>query len=128
MPRRRRDDEVAERAGEVLDQQRERRREAAQRGAQTRRQREDGAQPQEEAGSSTQADVGRDGRAPKHEGMVTVAIRGPIAAKLRELAERHGMSLAKLVVDAVLVYDAEVRRGYVPGTRLAGDVAGPAQA
>jgi hypothetical protein len=51
--------------------------------------------------------------------MVTVAIRGPLAAKMRELAETTGMSLAKLLGDMVLVYEGEVDGGYEPGTSLA---------
>ena len=51
--------------------------------------------------------------------MVTVAIRGPLAEKMRELAESHGMSLAKLLMDAVLVYSEQMDAGYEPGTRLA---------
>jgi len=35
--------------------------------------------------------------------MLTVAIRGPLAVKMRELAESIGMSLAKLLGDMVCV-------------------------
>ena len=48
--------------------------------------------------------------------MLTVAIRGPLAAKMRELAESTGLSLAKLLGDMVLTYPGEVDAGYVPGT------------
>ena len=51
--------------------------------------------------------------------MLTVAIRGPLAAKMRELAETTGMSLAKLFGDMVLVYGGEMHDGYEPGTLLA---------
>jgi len=51
--------------------------------------------------------------------MLTVAIRGPLAAKMRELAEATGMSLAKLLGDMVLVYEGETQGGYEPGTSLA---------
>jgi hypothetical protein len=51
--------------------------------------------------------------------MLTVAIRGPLAAKMRELAETTGMSLAKLLGDMVLAYEGEVQGGYEPGTSLA---------
>jgi len=37
--------------------------------------------------------------------MLTVAIRGPLAAKMRELAESTGLSLAKVLGDMVLVYE-----------------------
>jgi hypothetical protein len=50
--------------------------------------------------------------------MLTVAVRGPIAEKMREMAERHGMSLAKLLQDAVLVLEARVAEGYEVGTAL----------
>jgi predicted transcriptional regulator len=51
--------------------------------------------------------------------MLTVAIRGPLAAKMRELAESTSMSLAKLLGDMVLSYESEVQGGYEPGTCLA---------
>ena len=47
--------------------------------------------------------------------MLTVAIRGLLAAKMRELAETAGMSLAKLLGDIVLVYEGEVDDGAVAG-------------
>ncbi len=124
MPRRRRDDEVAERAGEILDQQAERRREAAQRGAQTRRQRrehrEAEVRPQMESEAPTQANVAPNTRPRVHGEMVTVAVRGPIAAKMRGMAEQYGMSLAKLVKGMALVYEREVVGGYEAGTCLEG--------
>jgi hypothetical protein len=48
--------------------------------------------------------------------MLTVAIRGPLAAKMRGLADTTGMSLAKLLGDMVLVYEGQVQGGYAPGT------------
>jgi len=39
--------------------------------------------------------------------MVTVAIRGPLAPKMRQLAESTGMSLAKLLSDMVLLYGGQ---------------------
>jgi hypothetical protein len=51
--------------------------------------------------------------------MLTVAIRGPLAAKMRELAETTGMSLAKLLGDMLLAYEDQVQGGYEPGTCLA---------
>jgi hypothetical protein len=50
--------------------------------------------------------------------MLTVAIRGPLAAKMRQFVESTGMSLAKLLRDALLVYEGEVNAGYEPGTSL----------
>ena len=51
--------------------------------------------------------------------MLTVAIRGHFADRMRELADSHGMSLSKLLKDAVLVFEAQVAEGYEPGTSLA---------
>ena len=123
MPRRRRDEAVARRLGQRLADRDERRRQAAQRGAQTRRQRREQqqgeAQAQPAAERPTQAHVARHSRPRAHTDMVTVALRGPLAAKMRELAETTGMSLAKLLSDMVLVYEREVNAGYEPGTCLA---------
>jgi hypothetical protein len=51
--------------------------------------------------------------------MLTVAIRGHFAERMREMAERHGMSLSRLLRDAILVYGGQVDTGYEPGTALA---------
>jgi hypothetical protein len=51
--------------------------------------------------------------------MLTVAIRGPLAARMRQLAERTGLSLAKLLGDMVLTYSDQVDAGYEHGTSLA---------
>ena len=51
--------------------------------------------------------------------MLTVAVRGPVAAKMRQLAETTGISLAKLLGDMLLVYEAQMQDGYEPGTSLA---------
>ncbi|MFQ6134174.1 MAG: hypothetical protein ACE5R4_19175 [Armatimonadota bacterium] len=50
--------------------------------------------------------------------MLTVAIRGPFADRMRALAESTGMSLAKLLKDALLVYEERIEAGYEPGTSL----------
>ena len=50
---------------------------------------------------------------------MTVAIRGPLATKMRELAESNEMSLSKLLQDALLVYESDIAAGYEPGTSLA---------
>ena len=122
MPRRRRD-AVAERTEQRLAEQAERRREAAQRGAQTRRQRREQqqseAQPQPAAERRTQAPTTRRSRQRARPEMLTVAIRGSLAAKMRDLSETTGMSLAKLLQDSILVYGAQVDAGYEPGTALA---------
>jgi hypothetical protein len=51
--------------------------------------------------------------------MLTVAIRGHFAERMRKLAESHGMRLSKLLKDAILVYESQVDAEYEPGTRLA---------
>jgi len=123
MPRRSRRDAVAERVEARSAEQQERRREAAHRGAQTRRQRRQQqqaeAQPQPRAESRTQRHVTRRSRQRTHPDMVTIAVRGPLAAKMRQLAESTGMSLAKLLGDMVLVYDERGQGGYEPGASLA---------
>ena len=43
--------------------------------------------------------------------MLTVAIRGHFAERMREMAESHGMSLSKLLKDAILVYSDQVEAG-----------------
>jgi len=50
--------------------------------------------------------------------MLTLAIRGPLAGTMRELADRTGLNLAKLLGDMVLTYSGEVNAGYEPGTSL----------
>ena len=54
-----------------------------------------------------------------HGDMLTVAIRGALAEKMRALAETTGMSLAKLLGDMMLAYEGEVDGGYEAGTCLA---------
>ena len=124
MPRRSRRDAVAERTEQMLAEQAERRREAAQRGAETRRQRraaqQGEAHPQPAAESPTQAPTARRSRPRAHGSMLTVAIRGRFADRMRELAESHAMSLSRLLKDALLVYAVQVDAGYEPGTSLAG--------
>jgi hypothetical protein len=53
-----------------------------------------------------------------HADLLTVAIRGPFAEKMRELSESTRMSLAKLLKDALLVYEGSVAAGYEPGRNL----------
>jgi hypothetical protein len=120
MPRRRRDEAVEERAGQILAEQAQRRRRGAQQGAQTRRERratqaQDQAQPER----GTRRNVARQPRPRVHEDLLTVAFRGPLAGKFRELAQRHEMSLSKLLQDALLAWESSVAAGYQPGTALA---------
>ena len=125
MPRRNRRDAVAERTEQRLAEQAERRREAAQRGAQTRRsavadraQQQSEAQPQPAAERRTQAPTTRRSRPRAHGDMVTVALRGHFAERMRDLADSHAMSLSKLLRDALLVYEGGIAAGYEPGTSL----------
>ena len=51
--------------------------------------------------------------------MLTVPIRGNFAERMRELAESHGMSLSRVLKDAILVYAGDIASGYEAGTSLA---------
>jgi hypothetical protein len=53
-----------------------------------------------------------------HADLLTVAIRGHFAERMRALSESHGMSLAKLLKDILLVYKGQIDAGYEPGTSL----------
>ena len=53
-----------------------------------------------------------------HPNLLTVAIRGHFAARMRALSESTGMSLAKLLNDALLVYEGKIEAGYEPGLSL----------
>jgi len=122
MPRRSQREAVAERMEARLADQQERRRQAAQRSAQTRRQRREAqaaeAQPQAGVESRTQGHVARRPRQRVHADLMTVAIRGHFAERMRALAESTGMSLARLLKDALLVYERDMESGYEPGTSL----------
>ncbi len=122
MPRRRRDEAVAERAGQLLEERAQRRRRGAQQAAQTRR--GGGASAASEAQDQSpperrpRAHVARQERPRVHSDLLTVAYRGPLAGRFRELAQRSGLSLAKLLQDALLSYESQVAAGYQPGTAL----------
>ena len=62
--------------------------------------------------------MARRSRPRAHPDLLTVAIRGHFAAKMRALSERTGMSLAKILKDALLVYEGDIEAGYEPGTSL----------
>ena len=91
---------------------------AAQGGRQRRESRQRGAQPHPSRGSATRGRTSRRSRARAQGAMLTVAIRGPFADRMRALAESTGMSLAKLLKDALLVYQERIEAGYEPGTSL----------
>jgi len=59
--------------------------------------------------------------------MLTGAIRGDFAARMRALSESHSMSLAKLLNHALLVYEADIEAGY-GARRLAGEPSRPVAA
>ena len=123
MPRRKRDEAVAQRASQLLEEKAERRRLGAQVAAGTRRERraqqQAEAQEQAEPKRATRAKGARQERKPRvHADLLTVAFRGPLAGKFREMAERHQMSLARLLQDAMLVCEKSIAAGYRPGTTL----------
>jgi len=62
--------------------------------------------------------MARRSRPRAHPDLLTVAIRGHFAERMRALSESTGMSLAKLLKDALLVYEREVEAGYQRGTSL----------
>jgi len=47
------------------------------------------------------------------------SLRRPLADRMREMAESHGMGLSKLLKDSILIYSSQVDAGYEPGTSLA---------
>jgi len=120
MPRRKREDAVEKRAQQLLEEKTERRRLSAQVAAGTRRKRrtqqQAEAQAQAKPKRATRAKAERKPRV--HADLLTVAYRGPLAGKFRELAERHQMSLARLLQDALLVCEKSIAAGYRPGTTL----------
>ena len=123
MPRRKPDEAVAERASQLLAEKGQRRREGAEKAAQTRRRgrgdAEAEAQDQVKPKRATRAARVRRERKPRvHADLLTVAFRGPLANHFRELAEQHEMSLARLLQDAMLVCEKSIAAGYRPGTTL----------
>ena len=62
--------------------------------------------------------MARPSRPRAHPDLLTVAIRGHFAERMRALSETHGMSLAKILKDALLVYERDIETGYEPGTSL----------
>ncbi len=114
MPRRTQKEAVAERTQQILAEKANRRgrRKAAEAGAETGEQ----AKPKRAAREKAP----RKERKPRaHQDLLTVAYRGPLAGKFREMADRYQMSLAALLQDALLAYEGHVAAGYQPGTALA---------
>lgn len=54
-----------------------------------------------------------------HGDTLTVAIRGPLPGKMRAIEENTGMSLARPLEDAILLYQGDFAAGYESGTSLA---------
>ena len=112
MPRRKPTDAVGESAEAEQAQP------AAQRRRGRRRGGGDEVQDQPQAERPTRGDAARQARQRVHADLLTVAFRGPLAGRFREMAERHQLSLARLMQDALLRYEADVAGGYQPGTAL----------
>jgi hypothetical protein len=114
MPRRKQDEAVEQRAKQILA-------ENAQRRSRPRAAKAEGVeQPAVEQPKRPKRErPPRKEHKPRvHADLLTIAFRGPLAGKFRELAERHQLSLAKLLQDAVLAWEANVAAGYQPGTAL----------
>jgi len=115
MPRRKQDQAVAERAHQILAEKAQRRKrrtgsEEAQAQAPDQPKPKRTGRPKQE----------RKERKPRvHADLLTVAFRGPLAGKFREMAQRHQMTLAGLLQDALLAYESSVAGGYQPGAALA---------
>ena len=113
MPRRRQKEAVAERTQQILAEKASRRgrRKAAQAQAP-----EQSAPPKR----TPREKAPRQERKPRvHTDLLTVAFRGPLADKFREMAAGYQMSLAGLLQDAMLAYQGHVAGGYQPGAALA---------
>lgn len=123
MPRRKKDEAVLERASQMVTEKAERRRLSAQVAAGTGRERrakqQAEVQDQGKPKRATRVRRERKERKPRvHADLLTVAYRGPLAGKFREMAEQHQMSLARLLQDALLTYEQSIAVGYRPGTTL----------
>ncbi len=123
MPRRKQDEAVAERAQQILAEKGQRRKQGAEKAAQTRRQRRGGAEaaPQDQTPKTraTRAKPEPKERKPRvHADLLTVAYRGPAGWEVSRTGRGLPLSLAKLLQDALLAYEANVAAGYVPGTKL----------
>ena len=54
-----------------------------------------------------------------HSDLLTIAYRGPLAERTRNLADKCQLSLARLMQDAILVYEQKIAEGYQAGSMLA---------
>ncbi len=125
MPRRKQDEVVAERAQQILAEKGQRRKQGAEKAAQTRRQGRQAAEPapqdQTPKTPATRAKQEPKERKPRvHADLLTVAFRGPLAGHFRELAEQHHMSLSALLQDDAARLRSQRRRGVCAGDEVGG--------
>jgi hypothetical protein len=114
MPRRKQDQAVAKRAHQILAEKAQRRKRRDGEEAVTK------APEQPKPKRTSRAKPERKERKPRvHADLLTVAFRGPLAGKFRELAAGYQMSLTRLLQDALLAYERNVAAGYQPGSALA---------
>ena len=59
------------------------------------------------------------GRELKHGDMLTIAVKDAYAPRIRAACEATGLSAAKLLRDAFLVWEKAVDKGHVPGSSYA---------
>ena len=115
MPRGKQDQAVAKRAHQILAEKAQRRKRRA--GGKEALSRTPGQPKPKQTGRPKAEHKERKPRV--HADLLTVAFRGPLAGKFREMAERYQMALATLLQDALLSYESNVTGGYQPGTALA---------
>ena len=114
MPKRSQRAAVAERTQQRLADQSQKRKARQQH----RQAPQAAGQPQARPERATQANVAQDTPPRVHADLVTVAFRGPLAEKTRTLARQCQLSLAKLMQDALLLYEQKVGAGYQAGSLL----------
>ena len=114
MPKRSQRAAVAERTQQRLADQSQKRK-----ARQQRRQAQPGeGEAQARPPKRTAANVAQNKPSRVHADLVTVAFRGPLAEKTRTLARQCQLSLAKLMQDALLLYEQQVGAGYQAGSLL----------
>jgi len=115
MPRGKQDQAVAKRAHQILAEKAQRRKRRA--GGKEALSRTPGQPKPKQTGRPKAEHKERKPRV--HADLLTVAFRGPLADKFREMAAGYQMSLAGLLQDAMLAYQGHVAGGYQPGAALA---------
>jgi hypothetical protein len=112
MSRRRQDEAVAKRRHQILTEK------ASRRGR--RRAAEAEAPRQAVPNRPKREKPPRKERKPRvHQDLLTVAYRGPLANRFRQMADRYQMTLSGLLQDALLHYEGQVTSGHQLGTALA---------